>query len=184
MSDSALLFLGKIEVEYGQFYFDHPDDDESLFDGVVEEAFIDQKNGLCGAGIDGMVYFVAGLNNGAMSVCIEQHEQAPELDSSYDDIVEVSFTNQIASLALCQWAHEATFPLNLPEGQYRLRYCVQGMDNEYGDEDDWSLPMPGQRHLVQLWPASPEADSIIRSNSKMGRYWHKNFGQKDASQEL
>jgi hypothetical protein len=176
MAESKELFLGKIDVEYGQFYFDNLDEEKSLFDGDVEETFEGQSNGICGAAVKGMLYFIAGLNAGPISVCIELSEGTPEVARGYDDVVEVSFNNLIDSIALCQWGYEKTFSLDLPKGNYRVRYSVAALGKEHSDGDDWELPIPDQWHLIQLWPAEHSEDAIIEANSEAGKYWHSNFG--------
>lgn len=126
-------------------------------------------------------YFIKGFNKFSelKSVSINILESVPEINVDYDDVVEVSFVNESSTLGLCQWAHEQTYPLELPEGTYRVRYSVKGMGKEHGEGDDWETPVPGQRHLIQLWQSEINSDAILKSQSEPGCYWHKTFGGND-----
>ena len=167
------LFSGELAIEYGQFYVDFDRNDDYLDPG---DAFADQNNGLCGAAQSGGLFLVTGIQNGIAQVIVELLESAPPLDSSFQDIVEASFEAPQAQLLLCEWAHENTHQLDLPPGSYRVRYGVLGMDRDYGDDDDWESPVPGQRYLLQFWPGQVTGDEIVTSDSEAGRYWHREWG--------
>lgn len=173
--DFEVLFSGNIAVEYGQFYFDNSSfDDEDFLD--PSEAFDGQENGICGAAQIGKLFFVAGVHNGTAAIQIERHLQEPALEEAYDEVVEASFQKAKEEIALCEWACENVYPLALPVGEYRIRYSVDGMGYEYGEEDDWDEPVPGQKHLIQIWPAKKAGDKIVKTTSDIAAYWHKEWG--------
>jgi len=169
------LYLGKLGIEYGQFYFDSPDDEDDYPE--LEEAFTDQKNGICGAATPGKVFFITGIQNGTISVLIELFSICPPVDDEYDEVVEVAFFNNgSAPIHLCQWGHEWTRKLDLPKGHYRIRYSIQGMDKDYDEDDNWDAPIPGQRHMIQLWPQDQQEDEVVKLTSEMAKYWHEEQG--------
>lgn len=180
---SKVLFNQNINVAYGQYYidkaidFDNDDDDFDEDDEfLLETAFEEQKNGLCGACHEGKLFLVSGPSDGTINVKVELHDKAPEVDDSHEDIVECYLTAKDDELHLCEWAQEEAYKLNLPKDNYAVRYSIKGMDLDYGDDDDWDEPIQGQHYLIQLWPASGTEDNIIKSESKNGQYWHKELG--------
>ncbi len=178
--DIKELYSGNIAIEYGQFYIDVPDSDDEDEDDYLdpEGAFEGQENGICGAAQTGKLFFVTGIQNGTASIKIELYPSEPSVDQIYDEIVEVSYKRGKTSVALCEWACEETYPLELPEGDYRVRYCIVAMGNDYDDDGDWEAPVPGQKHLIQIWPAEKPTDKIIKNTSDTASYWHKEWGSQ------
>ena len=69
------------------------------------------------------------------------------------------------------WAGENWGVLDgLPPGSYRLRVSAKGRDQ--GHADDFS-DHPVDAYLLQMWPAPPQADSVLRAGSEDARYWHR-----------
>lgn len=177
--EMAILYSGNIGIDYGQFYIDIALDDEDEDDDNYldpEEAFDGQKNGICGAAQAGKLFFVTGIQGGVIAIDVEFHRGEPAIDDSYSEIVEVSFRRGETPVSLCEWGHEQTHRLDLPEGELRVRYCIDGMDKDYDEEADYEAPIPGQRHLVQIWKSEPEADSIVKHTSDNAAYWHREWG--------
>ena len=186
------LYSGNIGIDYGQFYIDAAFDDEDDL-GLDEDyldpdgAFEGQENGICGASQQSKLFFVTGIQNGAISVDCEYHDSQPELDESYEDIVEVSLVVSDKQLSLCEWGHEATHKLELPKGEYRVRYLIQGMDKDYDDENEdesdeyWEKPVPGQKHLIQIWSGKTAGDVVIKHTSVNARSWHREWGSMKAA---
>lgn len=182
------LFNGDLAIVYGQFYIDiaATDHDEPEDDYLEpDSAFTGQSNGICGAAQEGKLFFVTGIKDGAIDISCEYHESAPVVDNSYDEIVEASLEVGDVRLSLCEWGHENTHDLDLPKGQYRVRYLARGMDEDYDDDSDdeeyWEKPLPGQHHLVQIWPAELEKDSVLKVTSDNAKYWHREWGNMIAA---
>lgn len=174
--DIKTLYSGNISIEYGQFYIDIPevDDEDDYLD--PEGAFEDQQNGICGAAQSGKLFFVTGIQNGTASIEIKLYSSEPTIDDAFEEIVEVSFKRGKTPVALCEWGCEETYPIDLSEGNYGVRYCIIAMGADYGDDDDWEAPVKGQKHLIQIWPSESTMDKIIKSTSDTARYWHKEWG--------
>ena len=169
------LFSGNLNIYYGQFYIDVLDfDDESYLD--MDSAFDDQQNGLCGARHPGKLFFMVGPQDGTARLRVELHDSEPHLLEDYQDIVECPFDASARELHLCEWAFEAMHPLDLPSGEYVVRYSIKNIDHDYGEECDWEQPVEGQEYLVQFWPGSALDDKIVRNVSELGHYWHQELG--------
>jgi hypothetical protein len=154
-------------VHYWQIYVvsgdDHPD---------REASFAGQRNGLCGAAMPGYLFLITGLHTGEVGFTVEVHDEAPPLDESWQEIVEASFRPE-GETFLLGWAGDWCQPLNLAQASYRVRYCATGMDE--GNDQDTRLDDEPQadRYLLQLWPAPPEPDTVIKQTSEIATYWHQ-----------
>ncbi|MBA4502707.1 hypothetical protein [Marinobacterium marinum] len=170
------LFSDNISLFYGQFYIDILDmDDSDHFD--MDSAFKYQANGLCGTAHEGKLFFVAGPQDGTAKITIELHDSEPVLNSDCQNVVEGNFSALSDRLYLCEWAHENTFLLNLPCDHYIVRYSIRHMDRDYDEQDDWDLPVDGQEYIIQFWPGHLDTDRIVRADSDMGQYWHRELGK-------
>lgn len=177
--DVKKLYSGNISIEYRQFYIDVPepdDEDEDYLD--PGEAFENQENGICGAAQIGKLFFVTGIQNGTASVDIELYAAEPEIDNRFEEIVDVAFQRGKTPVALCGWGCEETYLIELPEGNYGVRYNIIAMGAEYGDDDDWEAPVRGQKHVIQIWPSVITEEKIVKSTSETASYWHKEWGGK------
>ncbi|MEV3972938.1 hypothetical protein AB0K68_33190 [Streptomyces sp. NPDC050698] len=160
---------GEVHVHYGQIYVESDPDD---FGPSLAEAFAGQSAGLCGAATPGALWLNTGLHTGAVGFTVEVHESAPPLDSSWEDVVEVSFRPASADTALVEWGGGDAWPLGLEETDYRVRYCAAGMDRA-GERDTRLHDEPQlDRYLLQFWPAPPERDRVLRQRSRSAAYWH------------
>lgn len=174
------LYSGILGIEYGQFYIIS---NETQFDGDMDEAFKNQENGLCGASVPGFVWFTTGIQNGKISVDIQLCQSRPRQDDSYQEIVEVSLNVGTSPIFLAEWGSERAQQLELPEGNYRLRYSIDGMNIDYDDEaqesndEYWNSPLRGQRYLIQLWIAASSRDIIVQQTTDSAKYWHKELGK-------
>lgn len=169
------LFAGEIFISYSQFYIEpeDPKDNKSL-----EDQFFEQENGLCGASVEGRLFFTARPTDSHISLTIDLFKKAPKIHREYKDIVEVSFRCGQDPVFLCHWGHEIEYHLNIPSGDYRVRYCINDIDMEYDpstedEDDDCSNPVPGQEYLIQIWPQNLTADKILQTETTGGRYWHR-----------
>ena len=170
--EDKILFKGNLGVDYTQFYIDNHNDDDLLPD----EAFEDQGNGLCGASQKGKLFFVPGLHDGYIDLTVALFSQEPDIDDTFDEIVEVSLEVSEPTM-LCEWAHEETHDLDIPHGTYRVRYSLTGMDNEHDDDTDYESPLPSQKHAIQIWPSPLSQDKLIKATSSTANYWHSVWGK-------
>ncbi|MEV6276830.1 hypothetical protein [Nocardia sp. NPDC051832] len=161
---------GEVHVHYGQIYVES---DPGDFGPRMHEAFAGQNSGLCGAAVPGALFLSTGLHTGSVGFTVEVRGQAPALDPSWEDVVEVSFYPLSDQSFLLQWAGEDFWELDLKEGlDYRVRYCAKGMDQ--AQEADVRLgeePLL-DRYLLQFWPAPPEPDRIVRQTSQHAAHSH------------
>jgi hypothetical protein len=125
-----------------------------------------QVNGLCGAAIPGMLSFTTGMHTGEVSVRVEKHEGEPSLDPAWEEVVEVPFSPRGPDLQL-EWEDGESLPLTVDTGMYRVRYCAINFI-----QDDEMLDA-GERYLIQLWPAEPMPDVVVRQSRSYAAYWHE-----------
>ncbi|MBP2330328.1 hypothetical protein JOF56_010713 [Kibdelosporangium banguiense] len=160
------LFEGDVWVHYGQIYVETAEE----FPGLTE-CFAGQRNGLCGAAVPGHLFLITGLHTGEVAFAVEVHESVPALDESWQDVVEVSFRPE-GEAALVQWAGENSWPLDLAETDYRVRYCGKGMDQANRKDTVLDDEPVIDRYLLQFWPAPPAPDQVVRQTSEVAAYWH------------
>lgn len=163
------LYTGEPHVHYGQIYV------ESAV-GVYpmpDECFAGQHNGLCGAAIPGTLFLVTGLHTGTVGFTVELHEREPAVDEVWQEVVEASFRPASQRVALVQWAGEASWGLDLPPVDYRVRYCAFGMDEGRAADTRMAGEPQLDRYLLQFWPAGPAEDRIVRQTSEIAAYWHR-----------
>jgi hypothetical protein len=131
-----------------------------------------QRNGLCGAAVPGTLSMVTGLHTGAVTVVVEWQNSEPDVAAGWEDIVEVSFQPLDRDVMLSSF--EDTFEVELPALEpLRVRFSATGMDaGRLMDttEDDEIAP---DTYLLQLWPAAPRPDAVIRQGSAAAQYWHE-----------
>jgi len=170
--EEKILYKGSLGVDYTQFYIDNHNDDDLL----PEEAFEKQENGLCGASQKGKLFFVPGLHDGYIDITVTLFNQEPEIDDSFDEIVEVSLEISEPTM-LCEWAHEETHDLDLPNGVYRVRYSLTCMDDEHNEDTNYELPLLSQKHAIQIWPCPLAQDKTLKTISSTASYWHSEWGK-------
>lgn len=160
-----VIFSGDLHVHYGQFYVEPGDGD--FVD--MDQALRGQSNGICGAAQRGRLFLVTGIHTGTVHLTVEHTDVEPSLDPTWEEVVECSFEHERHSLLLREWAAEAEYPLALPTGTYRVRYCAKSM------LADWQLldgDGPLQTYLLQFWPANNRADEVIKVSGECATYWH------------
>ena len=158
------LFADTIFVHYGQFYVCPGEDDLEL-----DNTFRGQVNGLCGAALANRLFLVTGTHTGRVHVEVEWLDSEPAIDAAWDEIVEVSFHHEEATLELVEWAGEATYLLALPPGDYRVRYGAKGMISDAEDLDEQKLL---QHYALQFWPGAPRPDAVLKVTGRCAKYWH------------
>lgn len=164
-----------INTDYGQF--DITWDDSFGFDGDLDRVFSGQVNGLVGAAYPGGVYINLARRSGGSPVRIELCDEEPNDEPAYQDVVEVSLEIPSgAQVRWMSWASDSSGELtDIPAGSYRLRVC--GKDRDAGQAGEFEEG-PVDAYLAQLWPATPEPDSIVRVGSADAEYWHREVGSR------
>lgn len=162
-----VLFDGELPVHYGFFFLMSGDDLPDLATSCSGQA-----NGLCGAAHPGSLAFVTGLHTGPLPLRVEAHPAEPGLAEDWDDVVEVPLRTTTAHLVLQAFQDQA--PVRLPApGDYRVRYCGAGIDEGAAADTRSPGSPPVDRYLVQLWPAAPAPDAVVRQGSARAAYWHR-----------
>jgi hypothetical protein len=163
-------------VSYWQIYVQSVQDEDWPDVTDFGEAFAGQSNGICGAAVPGALFLRTGLHSGKVGFTVEWHDSRPPADDSWDEIVEASFRHDPASqVMLVTWGGEDSWPLDLTEADYRVRYCAAQMDEAY--EADTRLDDEPQvdTYLLQFWPdpaAAAEPDEVIKQTSEIAIMWH------------
>lgn len=176
-----VLFDGEIDVHYG-FIALKPYEDDLPGPESVEG----QSNGICGAAVPGVLMMYTGLHTGAVPVRVELHTDAPPVGADWEDVVEVPFEVMDSDEPQDErWAGlepeepapgEPLYEFGLAAfeswqdverptpGGYRARWCASGMDAAYDGTRQHGEPAL-DRYLLQLWPASPAPDAVLRRSS-------------------
>lgn len=160
-----ILFDSLLHVYYGQATV-APEDSAGF---GLNDAFRGQKNGLCGASVPKCLFLITGLHTGGVRLRVELHESEPGNFDDWDEVVEVPFSVS-GRVNLEQWAREAVYPLQLPEGQYRARYSAKDMDA--GSNVDTAEIGP-DAYLLQFWPVAKQTpEALVKQTSERAQYWH------------
>jgi hypothetical protein len=177
------VFEGVLHVDYGQAYvltgeMLNPD----LFD-----AFRGQTNGLCGAAVRGALWLITGKHIGHVGFTVDILDAAPPIDEAWEEIVEVSFTVvdedeeleyddfeiMERGIKLAEWSIARSYPIPLPPGSYRVRYCARGMQLGHDRRTLLQGKRPVDFYSLSFWPADAAPDCIVKQTSKIAAYWHE-----------
>lgn len=126
----------------------------------------DETNGLCGAGVPGMLELITGTHTGYVPFRIELYESEPAVDPAWEEVVEVSFQSEFDEAFLTGLMGEE-LPFDLPRGEYRVRYCASGFDEAMVSDD------APDSYLLQFWPAPPAPGRILVQTSERAEAWHR-----------
>ena len=164
-----VLVSDEVHVDYGQIFVASGEADCDLHD-----AFAGQEGvGLCGGGTGGALLLLTGLRIGGVDFTAELHDSRPELDESWEEIVEVPFRPVSEETVLRQWNGKNRWELELEERDYRVRYSAVGMDagrsKDVREDDE---PPTDERYLLQIWPAAPEPARLLKQTGRAAAYWH------------
>ena len=161
------LFAGNVEVQYGQAYIEL----DGAFDGAMDECFCGQSNGLCGAQTPVILFLMTGLHTGIVGFSINLFDADPGIDESWEEIVEVSFRAPKGEITLMEWAADRGVGMAVPSGAYRARY--QGRAMQAANELDTNInDTPVDSYRLDLWPAPPALDRIVKQTSTIAAYCH------------
>lgn len=161
------LFSGDLHVSYSQFYVMG----ENWSSEDMDACFAGQVNGLCGAGVPGGLWLRTGLHTGLVAVAVERHDTAPPLGDDWEEIVEVSF-DTVPSLMLFNGSAAHHDVEGWGSGPHRVRYCAVRMDEGRAADVRFEDEPEIDRYLLQLWPAAPAPDAVLRQTSEIAAYWH------------
>ncbi|MGN6220580.1 MAG: hypothetical protein ACTHNQ_13845 [Microbacterium sp.] len=165
-----------IFTDFGQF--DLVDGTDG-FGGDADRFFADQDNGWVGAAATGVVHVVLARRPGGSLIRVEIHDEEPPV-GDWEDVVEVSFVARDV-VRWEAWAGEPNGVLGVQAGSYRVRVSASGRHaghtGEFADE-------VVDRYLIELWPADPKPDEIIRVCSEDAAYWNSAWGGRRSSQPL
>ena len=156
------VFDGEIGVLDGQLWIASENDD---IGPDMYASFSGQQNGLLGAAEEGTLRLITGVSDGDVRLSVHVVDREPQLDESWEDCVEVSFSPTAAVVSLFDWDGVAVFQIPLSEASYRVRYAIRGADaGSAGTETEVSS--------LWFWPAPARSDAIIRQTSESAAYWH------------
>lgn len=161
-----ILYKDKFPVHYGQFYLLS----EEGIGAELGECFAGQNNGLCGTAQQGMAFFITGLHTGNIGLEIVLEDTELPLDNKAGEIVEASCFVPESGVALEAWGGEPKLPLHITSGFYRIRYSAYDFAKaeETGEFEAGDV----ETYKVQIWPAEPEKDIVIKVSTDQANYWH------------
>ena len=162
------LFEDRIRVHYGQAYVVS----KGCRDVVLDDAFLGQSNGICGAGVAGGLLLMTGLHTGWVSMAVSLHEVEPAIDGSWEEIVDAPFTFIGENVSLQEWGGDTVCDLPLTNQSYMVRYCAKGFGiaEELGKADD---EVPVEFYSLQFWPATRRPDLVRKQTAAKAAYWHE-----------
>jgi hypothetical protein len=162
-----VLFSGSLLTSYRQFTVLSPDQEDIMPD----DARAGQVNGLCGGAVHGGLFLTVGIHTGQVPMRVELHPAAPPIDQSWDEIVEASCEFAGTPLYLFGWAGDSDAELDMPDGQYRARFCARafGATEQLGGDSSDS----GEHYLLMFWPEAPRPDQILKQTAAAAIYWHQ-----------
>ena len=161
------IFDGRLWVSYGQFYIESSESSGY----ALEDCFVGQINGLCGAASKGSLFLLTGLHTGEIKFTLDVLDNAPSLDRIWEEIVEVSFTPTSEKLIIRQWNGECICKIPFSQQNYRVRYCACNMDRGH-ELDTYVEGNPVDLYYLAFWPAKPTSDVILKQTSEVASYWH------------
>lgn len=153
-----------------------PEDDDDL---DLRAARAGMRIGLLGAGEPGALSLTTSLHLGAVPVRVELHDAAPAVAPAWEEVVEASFRTEDAGYALA--TADDRVALDLPRDvDLRVRCCASGIDAAY---DGTRAPRGPEldRYLLQLWPAPPAPEALLRVTGERARHAHER-AQRDAAE--
>jgi len=111
------------------------------------------------------------MHTGHVPLVVEALDAEPPVGGEWEDVVEVSFTADRSDLFLSLF--QDVYPVELPApGTYRVRCSATGMEEaRQSDVRDEFGPVV-DRYLMQLWPAPPAPEVMVRQAGTASASWH------------
>jgi hypothetical protein len=163
----TIVYQGRLHVHYAQAYVLSAGCDMLR----PEDAFAGQANGLCGAAVNDGIFLTTGLHTGYVNLVVSVFESAPEVDMSWDEIVESPWRVRTAPAHLEDWNGEFVCEIPLPAGTYRIRYCANnfGQAPEGNGEEEENCV---ESYMLSFWPSAIVPDSVVKQTSEHAAYWN------------
>jgi hypothetical protein len=173
---NAVLLDQNVFVTYSQAWVYLGED---LFAGGYDlsQTFEGQTNGLCGAAQPDVLELITGTHTGDVPFRIELHDSEPQLGDQWEEVVEASFAPTSAVVSFTGLDSGRTYRISLPRREYRVRYCLYGMDDT--DTTDKS----SDAYLLQFWPAEHAPDCIVRQTSRRAASWHRSLNSLEQADD-
>ncbi|MBT2212426.1 hypothetical protein [Actinomadura sp. NEAU-AAG7] len=146
----------QVLVNYSQFYFV-----DNELGGLPALPLEGANTAGIAQTVPGFGILYTGIEYGRCSITVVTEEGDPGCqESSWVDIVEVSFLSLSGTLHISEWgggkAHDLP-PLAAGPGTYRLRYCASGPSGD---------PMePSDTFIMQFWPQPPAPSTVVKAGS-------------------
>ncbi|XVQ11203.1 hypothetical protein ACQP1W_01120 [Spirillospora sp. CA-255316] len=154
-------------VTYHQFHLaEEGEDPPSILPGEPTNGLITPSSASCGAIVH------TGIAGGRVAVSVELHDAAPPVGAPswehWEEIAEVTVESETGQLTVaCLMADSPALPLLSPSGagSYRVRVHARGRDIAY---DATVIGRIIEDYLIQIWPASPAAETIHKQTDDCG----------------
>jgi hypothetical protein len=165
----ARIFDGRLWVHYGQAYV-LP---KGSYDIDLQGSFCGQRNGLCGAASGTELFLITGLHTGDVAFVLDLFDAEPQIDLSWEEIVEASFSVGPQGVSLVEWGGQHAYGIPIAAGTYRARYCARGMQRGRDIDNIQKGETPVDSYSLAIWPAEASQDVVIKQTSEIADYWHK-----------
>lgn len=163
----ATLHEGDVEAEYGLVWLMPPEQDPP----VPTDAVGGQRNGLCGGAVPGVLLLHTSTTRGHVPMRVDLHTGRPPLDPAWEEVVEASFVTDVTDHVLWSFQEVVALP-PLPSGAYRARLSATGYDDAYDGTRVRGGPVV-DRYLLELWPAPPAPDAVLRCTGTRAADCHR-----------
>ncbi|UQU67581.1 hypothetical protein COUCH_15475 [Couchioplanes caeruleus] len=167
---SYVLFDDVLDVAYSQFYVLQVTRDSV----AMQDAFRGAGNGLCGGATTDSLFLTTGLHTGPVQLRVERHDDAPDLEPQWEDVVETSFA--AASQVFLQTWDGAQYPLDLTAEGYRVRYGARGLD-QARELDSLVDGPPVDSYKLDFWPSAFAGDRVVKVGSQTAARRHETVRQ-------
>ena len=162
------IFDGIVLSCYGQAYVHFKDTH-----GYADDVRKDQLNGLLGAAQPNTLFLTFGLHTGHVRFTIKVADKAPEIEASWEEIVEASFTvPEFQEITFTDWNGDIHLPVPLLPGTYRVRYTAENFGEAEDLPESENDANPLERYELTFWPALHERDQILKVTRPAAQYWH------------
>lgn len=161
-----VLLDQEVHVDHNWVFLTPEDDDGP----DLARTWAGMRVGLVGAGEPGVLSLSTSLHLGVVPIRVELHAGPPDLAAEWEEAVEVSFRTEDAPYVLTTADDRAD--LDLPRDvDLRVRCCASGVDAAYDGTRGPGEPVL-DRYLLQLWPAAPAPDALLRVTGARARHAH------------
>ena len=161
---TKVVFDGEMFTCYGMMFVEARDCPPML----AEDAFQGQSNGLCGGITQGGLFLMLGIHTGEVPLTIRVHEQQPAVDNTWEEIVEASCHLPQWPIYLMAWGGKGV-QLDMQAGSYRARFS----GTKFGRSEELRFEgESGEHYLLDLWPAPPKPDAVLKVTTASADYWH------------